>query len=362
MGARAFEDVQSQLGASKTELVDLLGVGPADVVCIFLGGSIAEGLGNPRSDVDVYLIVESLAPFKAAEERFKSLQLGDRIVAPAFFSTDAVMDAYRRAGAGGVLSTAEIDLLHRIGAGIALVNEQAYEHLRAQLPREALARLLVRSGEAMLANIFADVIGTLEANDLPTCAFNARSLIDCAMDAYLAMRGDTLAREKWRYRKIERTLGLQDSVAHRYLELASAVRFGEAEVTFDYVEKCLELYQRIETRLVAYALDPSFPAILSSGKSESAAPGVGQPRRNPLIKMAHEPDGTLILIERSPLFRLSAPYSLIWLTIDGARRQGEAARVATEMARATGRESAGLEKTYASCLAEWSSAGLLVAS
>ena len=87
---------------------------------------------------------------------------------------------------------------------------------------------------------------------------------------------------------------------------------------------------------------------------------MGQLRRNPLVKMAHEPDGTLILIERSPLFRLAAPHSYIWLTIDGARARSEGVAIARRLADIGGHESAGLDKTYAACLAEWSSAELLV--
>lgn len=361
MGNCSYEEIQPQLAISREGLLGLLAVdsAAARIECVFLGGSIAEGFGNPRSDVDVYLIVDSVAPFKAGEAKFKSLMLGDRIVAPMFFSAASVADVYRRVAAGGALSAAEIDLLHRIATGIPLAHEEAFEALRSRLPQMELARYLVRSGEAMLANIFADVAGTLEAGDLPTCAFNSRALIDCAMDTYLSMRGDTLAREKWRYRKIERTLGLQDPLARSYLGLASCVRLDDADATYDYVGKCLQLFQQIETRLVACALHPSFPGVLFSNKNEAA--GAGQPRRNPLIKMAYEPDGTLILIERSPLFRLAAPHSYIWLTIDGQRPPEEGVEVARRMARLAGHEVAGLESVYASCIAEWSSADLLVA-
>jgi hypothetical protein len=181
------------------------------------------------------------------------------------------------------------------------------------------------------------------------------------MDAYLAMRGDTLAREKWRYRKIERTLGLQHPLARSYLELASCVRFQDADATYDYAGKCLALYQRIETRLVAHALNPSFSAILFPGKTEARAPGAGQATRNPLIKMAYEPDGTLILIERVPRFRLAAPHSYIWLTIDGERPPAEGVEIARKLARLAGHDTPALERVYASCFAEWSSADLLVA-
>jgi predicted nucleotidyltransferase len=360
MGAHSYDQIQPQLSVSREELLELIAVDgeAARVECIFLGGSIAEGLGNPRSDVDVYLIVDSVEPFKA-EAKFKSLMLGDRIVAPMFFSSASVADVYRRVAAGGVLAAVEIDLLHRIRTGIPLAHEAAFEALRSRLPQKELVRFLVRSGEVMLANIFADVAGTLEAGDLPTCAFNSRALIDCAMDTYLSMRGDTLAREKWRYRKIERTLGLQDPLARSYLGLASCVRFDDADATYDYVGKCLQLFQQIETRLVAYALHPSFPEILFSNKNASAV--TGQPRRNPLIKMACEADGTLILIERSPLFRLAAPHSYIWLTIDGQSPPEEGIELARRMARTAGHEVAGLESMYASCIAEWSSADLLVA-
>src|SRR5258706_1112001 len=361
MGAYSYDQIQPQLSISRKELLELIAAGSeaAGIECVFLGGSIAEGLGNPRSDVDVYLIVDSVEPFKADEAKFKSLMLGDRIVAPMFFSSASVADVYRRAAAGGVLSAVEIDLLHRIRTGIPLAHEETFEALRLRLPQKEFARFLVRSGEAMLSNIFADVAGTLEAGDLPTCAFNSRALIDCAMDTYLSMHGETLAREKWRYRKIERTLGLQDPLARSYLGLVSCVRFDDADATYDYVDKCLQLFQQIETCLVAHALHPSFPEILFSNKN--AAAGTGQPRRNPLIKMAYESDGTLILIERSPLFRLAAPHSYIWLTIDGQRPPEKGVEVARQLAHLAGHEAAGLESMYASSIAEWSSADLLVA-
>src|SRR4051812_8038571 len=106
MGAFSYEEIRPQLSVSRKELLELIALDSAapQVRCIFLGGSIAEGLGNPRSDVDVYLIVDSLAPFRAEEARFKSLRLGDRIVAPTFFSATAVADACRRVGAGEPVS------------------------------------------------------------------------------------------------------------------------------------------------------------------------------------------------------------------------------------------------------------------
>src|SRR4051812_50217044 len=104
MGTCSYEEIRPQLSISRKELLELIALdsaAAAQIECIFLGGSIAEGLGNPRSDVDVYLIVDSVAPFKADEARFKSLRVGDRIVAPTFFSAAAVSDACRRGRAGG---------------------------------------------------------------------------------------------------------------------------------------------------------------------------------------------------------------------------------------------------------------------
>src|SRR4051794_39530112 len=102
MSTHSYEAIQTQLAVGKKALLDLIPLGDeaARVECAFLGGSIAEGLGNPRSDVDVYLIVDSAAPFKAEEEKFKQLMLGERMIGPVFFSSAAVTDVYRRVAAG----------------------------------------------------------------------------------------------------------------------------------------------------------------------------------------------------------------------------------------------------------------------
>src|SRR5262249_34680132 len=147
---------------------------------------------------------------------------------------------------------------------------------------------------------------------------------------------DTLAREKWRYRKIARTLGLEDPLARRYLGLACAVRLDAEEEAFDYIEGCLELYQQIETRLVAHALHPSYPSILFP-VAGGARPGAARAlRRNPLVKMARQPDGTLVLVERQPLFRLRAPHSLVWLSVDGFG--GERVETVEALVRAGGHD------------------------
>src|SRR5258706_7441450 len=146
MGAYSYDQIQPQLSISRKALLELLPLeGEAGrVECIFLGGSIAEGLGNPRSDVDVYLIVDSVEPFKADEAKFKSLMLGDRIVAPMFFSSASVADVYRSAAARGVLSAVEIDLLHRIRTGIPLAHEGTFAALRLRLPQKEIATVLLR--------------------------------------------------------------------------------------------------------------------------------------------------------------------------------------------------------------------------
>ncbi|WP_441250514.1 hypothetical protein [Kitasatospora sp. McL0602] len=182
---------------------------------IYMGGAPTAGLGSPKSDIDIFVVLDSRAPasseqlaFEGARVDIEYLELTSlrRLVdtCTTFRSTAEDLEQI------GYATRSRLDSLTRFLLGEIVVDEDGA--LGALLDRladrcEEYQRLLVARHATDVENIGDDVTGALLNGDLPGAEYQSREALYRAAEAYLAGRGDYYLNTKWLWAKWARTAG-----------------------------------------------------------------------------------------------------------------------------------------------------------
>lgn len=235
----------------------------------FLAGSVAEGLANSRSDVDICLLVEgSTAPLGDPRAR-KSLNCGEvridlQLVGRRLM--DELLARFAHYKATGfydstmaeVFSEEERRLLHRLRTRLPIRGHDTLERLASGVSKRSLARLKLSSARVVIKRRQVDAEGLRGEGDWRSLLFCAREIADHCADALLAARGDTSVGPKWRIRRlaaeyadamhphsaangIRRDISLpgppQPAPAETYLALATLPAEPDAQTAIRYAER-----------------------------------------------------------------------------------------------------------------------------
>ena len=251
---------------------------PGDV--LLLCGSVAEGLANDGSDLDLELITSrGVAPREAVLLRVGNTAVDIRIeprrdvetLLQRFdrWSRERPTDRFSAAA----FSDADRKLLHRLSSGRLLHGVRDFE----VRPRE-LARLRLVTARYGAHTAQGDLGGWRGAGDLHSMVFTAQHLLDHAADALLAGHGVTNPSWKWRLRFLgqlpsgwERELpGRPSGVAarDRYMSLHRAPEAINAQSVFEHAHRIAAFARRVlawaDWRLCEEGPTP-FRAIESNG-------------------------------------------------------------------------------------------------
>lgn len=204
-------------GSDQANVIDniraLIGLEPADV--LLAAGSLAEGLGTRKSDLDLLLITErAAAAFGNQDEIIFSLgtclvdvrilprrtigALLDRLDTWACQGWDAANQAR--------FSHDERVRLHRLACGTLWIAPQPNQADQGFRPTMAhLLRLKLQVARHAAKTIQVDMAGYQEMGDYRTLVNAATKLLGHAIDAFLAGHGHSNPISKWRNRLLERT-------------------------------------------------------------------------------------------------------------------------------------------------------------
>jgi hypothetical protein len=182
-------------------------------------GSLADGVGNAFSDLDLYLI---------SDRDLSVHQVGPAIILELGLSAidlEVVRPARVRAASNAVsqlrgrdpreiftVSRSDLDLLHRLSVGACLSGLAVFEPLHAAIDTAAICDALITEASAELPLQQMDLLGALDENDGPTASCLCASLIGFAVQAVLAALGETNPSAKWRWRKLRQRLATLDSL------------------------------------------------------------------------------------------------------------------------------------------------------
>ncbi len=199
----------------------------------FASGSLVEGIGNPFSDVDVYVVREELPRSDALDlsgnfrviGKDRSILREDAVGEPVYLIHRLIPGSYVKidiefrtfAEVTAVVGTIdelfayathnlvlltrymnyrEEDLIHRILGGVPIANEAAFSQLRSAISAERYAYLCYR-WNASDFSVLIDLLGAWRVGEWDRARDLARENLIQQMSAFLHLNGLTNKRRKW---------------------------------------------------------------------------------------------------------------------------------------------------------------------
>ena len=171
----------------------------------FLTGSLVEGFGNILSDLDILVIVSNKSDYVLPPENSINKRVDVEVLEHA--EVDSAVNHLNSmdiSGKGfpGIMTEDELTVLHRLCIGIPFFNPEKARTIQESIDCTVLAKYITIYFQAHFRRMVEDAVGALQSEDFTTAFFNARSAFGYAVDAYLAFRGETNIRAKWRVKKL----------------------------------------------------------------------------------------------------------------------------------------------------------------
>jgi hypothetical protein len=178
-------------------------------------GSLAEGLGNRKSDVDLLLVTPRAQHSEASPDEVRSFVVGrcivDMRIVPAALALALQSRLRTWAQSGWNLTVAadftasELLLLHRLSAGRRLwPSPEASQDDADPTFSEDVARLKLHVARHMARTLQVDMVGYREVGDGQSLVYSAQDLLGHAVDGLLAGFRLTNPTPKWRSRLLDR--------------------------------------------------------------------------------------------------------------------------------------------------------------
>jgi len=200
-----------------SEALDPLGLGPVDVLenlafdasheRPYLTGSLADGFGNARSDVDLIILSERAS--EPSDRRAYALgRWIDCRVAPVdglrhLVERCAAAAAFPERWGRSLLRYGEADALHRCRVALPFDATATDPLVDDGAVRRALALMHLFSAR----NMWFDVIGARESGQSEQCAVFLELIRGLLFDAAAALAGETNPNRKWSRAKARRLAG-----------------------------------------------------------------------------------------------------------------------------------------------------------
>jgi hypothetical protein len=197
---------QTEMPAVLMNVDRAVGLGPDDVLLAV--GSIVEGLGNSRSDLDLLFITP-----RQMDQSSVTLVVGKCIIDVAILAVEAIDELFTRFEEWSrepwnvthiaPFTLEERTLLHRLRHGLILHCGEREKVTSRIPPAPDLARLKLHVARQQARTIQVDMAGYREAEDFSSLVFAAQDLLGHAVDALLAGHQITNFTAKWRSRLLK---------------------------------------------------------------------------------------------------------------------------------------------------------------
>ena len=198
----------------------------------WVAGSLVEGLGNPSSDVDIFVAVT------CELSEFKVTRLADDHGILAFVSDGlrfdielwpmpAISRLVARLNSLPVndpeknnlhfLEYWESEFVHRLLTGVPLREPGNFAELRGKIDRILFQRYLLDTAVRRVDDAFDDAVGMLRASQLRMASIRALDALEFGVDCYLYANGVTNDKSKFRIKKLE-LVGVEHAEAIEILQ------------------------------------------------------------------------------------------------------------------------------------------------
>ena len=216
----------------------------------YLSGSVAVGLGNSTSDVDVFVVVRDEAthdlPVRQVVRNGLRFDIEFCDVRTILATARSVTDwrAAKSDLSALRMSRIDLDFALRLFYGADIIASESLSLCRAQLDAYSgsVRRLVLSWWSLRAAMYFEDFDGACQEGDADLAGVTGRALIHAAGKALAAAAGDLYVGEKWVYKQLARSMS-QDFPIERfrsYMNAAWTDKFnrGQLELAW-FAQNCV---------------------------------------------------------------------------------------------------------------------------
>ncbi|WP_330961987.1 hypothetical protein [Photobacterium sp. 53610] len=180
--------------------------------CCFVGGSLVEGFGTLRSDIDLFILYDNPLPLHHVE----MVKEGSILLDVEYWDFNHVETLLERLEENYLIPSdnnrrvleftpEEREFLHRLYHGRSVFEgDGSLKELQARIRKTWLQQLLFDRSIIRCNNAHLDVIGALDSGDLRTAAYQLQSFVGFLADIHLSGIGYTNPAYKWRFAALER--------------------------------------------------------------------------------------------------------------------------------------------------------------
>jgi hypothetical protein len=130
--------------------------------------------------------------------------------------------------------------------GIVLYGHTHYDEIRGAFNKSKFNESIRDRYLLAVNDEYTKLIGVVKEKYFLTAATMTRSLVEFALDAYLASLGDTYPRSKWRMRKLERNINRSRALFDDFCEIEFNAPYNDASAIFAWMGDALRLTQRLQ--------------------------------------------------------------------------------------------------------------------
>ncbi|MBI2170218.1 MAG: hypothetical protein HYU28_12085, partial [Actinobacteria bacterium] len=199
----------------------------------FISGSIVDGLGNARSDLDLFVVADMpLESSVTIGTTAGGIQVDIESYRPSLLRAlaDKINGVALTGPALWDVHETELDLYWRTAIGQRLFMDRNDPNLLDEFRRERLCEV-AGGWLAMMCVESLEVADRLEAK--ARCQWTERAF-GYAVDSYVARRGDPPTSPKWRFEKLARTIGIDSEIYEKAWRLKS---IGLDRTTEQYLDE-----------------------------------------------------------------------------------------------------------------------------
>lgn len=181
---------------------------------VYLSGSLVEGFGNSLSDIDVFIITETVISAEITTikkdytiniEFYNGRRVDFELYKPAFIHTLSKKLSEIKIGEEFVaerLSLHEELFIHRLKIGKPLHQQEEFYRYSELFNFQKFQDYLVQQAVHMTDGAIEDITGCVDDNDLNTAMLRCVQLVGLAADIFCYSNGCTNTLPKWRDKKL----------------------------------------------------------------------------------------------------------------------------------------------------------------
>lgn len=281
-----------------------------DVDSVFLGGSITAGLGNPTSDVDIFLLLN-----REVDSGPKQYIVEGQRLDVETYSIDDLLDAVTSVSEY-ILSNSNIgklweldkkfDLVSRFLTGITVKNSEALTNAKERCDEriDQIRQNMINYYVLAASSDREDFLGSTLDGDFLTASYNGQVLMTSAGKALTSAHSDYYFGRKWVYKQLGRSIDAQfplTEFSHFQHGTWHSEKNRGAERLLEFAQNC-----------TAYSQFPELIDIFLWSEDE------GFLKKNPSYSLFRQGNDFILHWELHQQFKVGYKTALLWALINGS--------------------------------------------